>query len=65
MNHEEIIKVADRLERLKDIDPDYTRILNDAHDAIIQLLTDLSTARSLYNKALQDVHNKILEREKN
>lgn len=63
MNHEEIIKVADRLERLKDMDPDYTRILNDAHDAIIQLLTDLSTARSLYNKALEDVHNNLADSE--
>jgi len=63
MNHEEIIKVADRLERLKDMDPDYTRILNDAHGAIIQLLTDLSTARSLYNKALEDVHNNLADSE--
>lgn len=59
MNHEDVIKVARRIERVKDMDPDFARILNDAHDAIIQLLTDLERARSLYNKALEDVHNKL------
>jgi hypothetical protein len=65
MNHEDVIKVARRLDRVKDMDPDYSRILNDAHDAIIQLLTDLERARSLYNKALEDVHNKLKENEDN
>ena len=61
MNHEDVIKVARRLERVKDMDPDYARILNDAHDAIIQLMTDLSTARNLYNEALETVYSKTKE----
>jgi uncharacterized membrane-anchored protein len=61
MNHEDVIKVARRLERVKDMDPDYARILNDAHDAIIQLMTDLATARNLYNEALETVYSKTKE----
>ena len=61
MNHEEVIKVARRLERVKDMDPDFARILNDAHDAIIQLMTDLATARNLYNEALETVYSKTKE----
>lgn len=61
MNHESVVKVVKRLERMKDMDPDYSRILNDAHDAIIQLLTDLSAARHLYNEALETIHSKSKE----
>jgi len=61
MNHEDVIKVARRLERVKDMDPDFARILNDAHDAIIQLMTDLATARHLYNEALETVYSKTKE----
>ena len=57
MTHEEVMKVIERIGLMKDVDPDTSRILNDAHEACIYLLTELATARARYNKALEVIYN--------
>ena len=50
MTNEQVLKVVERIGLVKDLDPDNSRLLNDAHEALIHLLTDLATARIQYKK---------------
>jgi len=61
MNNEEVLNLVRRIDTIKDVDPDYSRLLNDCHEAFLYLLTELAISRQRYNQALQTIHDNNVE----